>query len=57
MIKDINNILKHGVSRDVKVIDYRTKSRELKLLDVRRQDVLKSKEVDIQKLSSFIIRK
>ena len=56
---DINTILKKGASSKVKIIDYSTdaKKEDLSKLKEKRDDVLKSKDVDWHKLGSFIIKK
>jgi hypothetical protein len=56
---NINTILKDGSKTTVDTIDYssRTKKEELKQLKEKSETALQNKEVSIQKLSKFIIKK
>lgn len=56
---NINTILKKGSATKVKNVDYSSlaKKRELEQLKQKSETALQNKEVSIQKLSRFVIKK
>jgi hypothetical protein len=56
---DINTILKNGSATQIKTVDYSSteKKEHLKKLKEKSETALQNKEVSIQKLSRFVIKK
>lgn len=56
---NINTILKNGAATKVKNVDYSShaKKRELEELKKKSETALQNKDVSIQKLSRFVIKK
>jgi hypothetical protein len=56
---NINTILKHGTATKLKNVDYSSnaKKRELEELKKKSETALQNKEVSVQKLSRFVIKK
>lgn len=59
MNKELKDILSGKTELKMEVVDYSTpkKQKELKALMKKKQDILKRKEVDWQRLNSFVISK
>jgi hypothetical protein len=56
---DINTILKKGSETTVETVDYSSPSKkeELNQIKAKSETALKNKEVSIQRLSKFVIKK
>jgi hypothetical protein len=56
---DINTILKNGSATQIKTVDYSSqeKKHQLGKLKEKSETALQNKEVSIQKLSRFVIKK
>lgn len=56
---DINTILKNGSATQIKIVDYSSieKKQQLRKLKEKSETALQNKEVSIQKLSRFVIKK
>jgi hypothetical protein len=56
---NINTILKNGAKAEVKEVDYTspTEKQHLKELKKKSETALRNKEVSMQRLSSFVIKK